>query len=177
MTWKIGLIVAVIVLSIWLLWPLNKTINLGLDLRGGMHLIMEVVTDEAIAIQSDMSVAQLKGLFKDGSIKYEKIARKGFNKIEITGTLLDDERKIKDILDDDFRDWTYTLGGSLISLALRPNIEQQLRDQSVDQALETIRNRVDEFGVAEPTIQKEGMAGDKLLIDLPASTTLNWSKP
>ena len=92
----------------------------------------------------------------------KRSSRKGFNKIEITGTLLDDERKIKDILDDDFRDWTYTVGGNLISLALRPNIEQQLRDQSVDQALETIRNRVDEFGVAEPTIQKEGLAGDKI---------------
>jgi preprotein translocase subunit SecD len=167
MTWKIGLIIAVVVLSIWLMWPLDKKLNLGLDLKGGMHLIMEVETDEAIAIQTDMSVTQLKGLFGDGSIKYEKIARRSFDKIEITGTLLDDERKIKDILDDDFRDWTYTVGGNLVSLALRPNIEQQLRDQSVDQALETIRNRVDEFGVAEPTIQKEGLAGDKILIELP----------
>lgn len=167
LTWKIGLIIAVIALSIFLLYPPKDKINLGLDLRGGMHLIMEVVTDEALAIQTDMSATQLRGLFKDGSIKYDKIARKGFSKIEITGTLMDDERKIKDILDDDFRDWTYTVGGNLISLGLRPNIEQQLRDQSVDQALETIRNRVDEFGVAEPTIQKEGLAGDKLLIDLP----------
>jgi preprotein translocase subunit SecD len=157
LTWKVGLIIAVIALSIFLLYPPKDKINLGLDLRGGMHLIMEVVTDEALAIQTDMSATQLRGLFKDGSIKYDKIVRKGFSKIEITGTLTDDERKIKDILDDDFRDWTYTVGGSLISLALRPNIEQQLRDQSVDQALETIRNRVDEFGVAEPTIQKEGL--------------------
>jgi preprotein translocase subunit SecD len=134
MTWKIGLIIAVVALSIWLLWPLNKTINLGLDLKGGMHLIMEVVTDEALVIQTDISATQLKSMFKDGSIKYEKIVRKGFNKIEITGSLLDDERRIKDILDDDFRDWTYTFGGSLISLTLRPNIEQQLRDQSVGRA-------------------------------------------
>jgi preprotein translocase subunit SecD len=167
LTWKIGLIVAVIALSIFLLYPPKDKINLGLDLKGGMHLIMEVVTDEALAIQTDMSAAQLRGLFKDGSIQYDKIARKNFNKIEITGTLMSDERKIKDILDDDFRDWTYTVGGNLVSLALRPNIEQQLRDQSVDQALETIRNRVDEFGVAEPTIQKEGLAGDKILIELP----------
>jgi preprotein translocase subunit SecD len=167
LTWKIGLIITVIVLSIWMLYPLKEKINLGLDLRGGMHLILEVVTDEALAIQTDISVTQLKGLCNDGSIKYEKVSRKGFNKIEMTGTLLADERKIKDILDDDFRDWTYTIGGNLIVLSLRPNIEKQLRDQSVDQALETIRNRVDEFGVAEPTIQKEGMAGDKLLVDLP----------
>ncbi len=61
----------------------------------------------------------------------------------------------------------YTFGGNLISLTLRPNIEAQLRDQAVDQAVETIRNRVDEFGVAEPTIQKEGLAGDRILIELP----------
>ncbi len=167
MTWKVGLIVAVIALSIFLLYPPKDKLNLGLDLKGGMHLIMQVVTDEALTIQTDMSTTQLRGLFKDGSIKYDQVARKGFNRIEITGTLLNDERKIKDILDDDFRDWTYTIGGNLVSLTLRPNIEQQLRDQSVDQALETIRNRIDEFGVSEPTIQKEGMAGDKILIDLP----------
>ena len=78
MTWKVGLIIAVIVLSIWLMWPLDKKLNLGLDLRGGMHLIMEVETDEALAIQTDMSATQLSGLFKDGSIKYEKIVAQGF---------------------------------------------------------------------------------------------------
>ncbi len=167
LTWKVGLIVAVIALSVFLLYPPKDKINLGLDLKGGMHLIMQVVTDEALAIQTDMSAAQLRGLLKDASIAYDKVARKGFSRIEVTGTKLDDERRIKDILDDDFRDWTYTVGGSLISLALRPNVEQQLREQSVDQALETIRNRVDEFGVAEPTIQKEGLAGDRILIELP----------
>lgn len=167
LTWKIGLIIAVIALSIFLLYPPKDKINLGLDLKGGMHLVMEVVTDEALAIQTDMSATQLRGLFKDGSIPYDKVSRRGFSRIEITGIRLEDERKIKDILDDDFRDWTYTVGGNLVSLALRPNIELQLREQSVDQALETIRNRVDEFGVAEPTIQKEGLAGDRILIELP----------
>lgn len=167
LTWKIGLILAVIALSVFLLYPPKDKINLGLDLKGGMHLVMEVLTDEALAIQTDMSATQLRGLFKDASIRYERVARKGFNRIEISGTALEDERKIKDILDDDFRDWTYTVGGNLVALSLRPNIEKQLRDQSVDQALETIRNRVDEFGVAEPTIQKEGLAGDRILIELP----------
>jgi len=167
LTWKVGLIIAVIALSIFLLHPPKDKINLGLDLRGGMHLVMEVLTDEALAIQTDMSATQLRGLLKDASIRYEKVTRKSFNRIEVTGTLLEDERRIKDILDDDFRDWTYTVGGNLVTLTLRPNIEKQLRDQSVDQALETIRNRVDEFGVAEPTIQKEGLAGDRILIELP----------
>ncbi len=165
--WKIGLIVVVIGFSIWMLYPLKEKINLGLDLRGGMHLILQVKTDEAIAVQTDTSATQLKSLFKDGSIKYERILRKSFNRIELSGTLFEDEKKIRDILDDDFRDWNYSFGGTQISMTLRPNVEQQMRDQAVEQALETIRNRVDEFGVAEPTIQREGLSGDKLLVELP----------
>ncbi len=167
LTWRIGLVLAVVVLSIVMLVPPKDKINLGLDLKGGMHLILQVVTDQAITIQTDNNVNQLKNTLKEGSIKFDKVIRKAFNRIEITGTGLDDERKIRDILDDDYRDWTYSFGGNLISLNLRPNIENQLRDQAVEQALETIRNRVDEFGVAEPIIQREGLSGDRLLVDLP----------
>jgi len=167
LTWKIGLVVAVIVLSIVMLVPPKDKINLGLDLKGGMHLILQVQTEQAVAIQTDNNVNQLRNTFKEGSIKFDKVLRKAHNRIEISGTQYDDERKIRDILDDDYRDWTYSFGGNLISLTLRPNIENQLRDQAVEQALETIRNRVDEFGVAEPTIQREGLSGDKLLVDLP----------
>ena len=165
--WKIALIVAVLGLSVYMLYPPQKKINLGLDLKGGMHLILQVQTDEALKVQTDIGINQLRGLFKDGSIKYEQVIRRAFNKIEISGTLYEDERKIRDILDDDFRDWTYSAGGGQFTLTLRPNIESQLRDQTVSQALETIRNRVDEFGVAEPTIQREGLSGDKLLVELP----------
>jgi preprotein translocase subunit SecD len=166
-TWKIVLIACVIVFSIWMLYPLKQKINLGLDLRGGMHLILGVETDKAISMQTDTSITQLRSLFKDGSIKYENISRKGIDKIDITGSLYEDERKIRDILDDDFRDWTYSFGGGMVSIALRQNIEKQMRDQAVDQAVETVRNRVDEFGVAEPVIQKEGLAGDRILVELP----------
>ena len=168
MTWKVGLIIAVIVLSIWLMWPLDKKLNLGLDLRGGMHLIMEVETDEAIAIQADMSVTQLKGLFKDGSIKYDKIVRKGFDKIEITGTLQDDERKIKDILDDDFRDWTYTVrrqpdsgraAAQHRAAAARPVGRPGAGDHPQP------RRRIRRGRAHHP--EGRASAGDKILIELP----------
>ncbi len=165
--WKIGLILAVIVFSIWMATPLSEKINLGLDLKGGMHLILEVQTDEAIKIQTDQAVNQLRDLLKEAGVKYDKIVRKGTNRIEIVGTAFEDEGKIRDILDDDFRDWDYSPSGNAFVLKLRPNIEMRLKDQSVNQALETIRNRVDEFGVSEPVIQKEGMSGDRLLVQLP----------
>lgn len=167
MGWKVGLILAVIVFSVWMFYPPKDKINLGLDLKGGMHLILEVQTDEAIRIQTDQSVEQLKSSLKKDGIKFEKVKRVGVNKIEIIGTSFDDERIVKDILEDDFRDWRITYSSNRIIMALRPNVEMKMRDQSVDQALQTIRNRVDEFGVAEPVIQKEGLSGDRLLVQLP----------
>ena len=59
LSWKIGFIVVVIGFSIWMLYPLKEKINLGLDLKGGMHLILQVKTDDAIAVQTDTSATQL----------------------------------------------------------------------------------------------------------------------
>ena len=84
--------------------------------------------------------------------------RKGFNRIEIVGIAVRRrDAKSRTSWTTISVTGTIPFGGSLISMTLRPNMEQQMRDQSVDQALETIRNRVDEFGVAEPTIQREGL--------------------
>ncbi len=166
--WKIGLIVFVIGLSVISIYPPDKKINLGLDLRGGMHLVLEVQTDKAIEIQTEQSLEQLRVLLKESSIKHESIKRVGTNKIELHGISVDDERKVKDILDDEFKDYEYVFAGTQTTLSLIPNVEMRMRDLSIDQAIETIRNRVDEFGVSNAAIQKIGLGGgDKILVQLP----------
>jgi preprotein translocase subunit SecD len=165
--WKIGLILLVIVFSIVMFYPPKDKIKLGLDLKGGMHLVMQVITDEAIKIQTDQNITQLKSQLNDSSIKYEAITRKDINKFEVSGISYEDEGNIKDILDDYFKDWNSVFPNYRVTLTLRPNIERQMREQSVNQALETIRNRIDEFGVSEPVIQKELLSEDRLLIQLP----------
>jgi preprotein translocase subunit SecD len=165
MGWKILLILAVIVFSVAMLYPPGEKINLGLDLKGGMHLVFSVETDEAIKMQTDNEVARLKKDLKELSIKYENVVRQGFDKIDIFGTVFEDEEKIKDLLGDVYKDWDYMFTSTGVTVSLRPNIEMQLKDQTVNQALETIRNRVDEFGVAEPVFQRQG--GNHLLIELP----------
>jgi preprotein translocase subunit SecD len=163
--WKILLILAVIVFSLVMLYPPGEKINLGLDLKGGMHLVFRVETDEGIKKQTDNEVVRLKKELNELSIKYDNILRQGSNKIDIIGATYEDETKIRELLDDIFRDWDYVVTGSGVTLSLRPNIEMQMGEQTVNQALETIRNRVDEFGVAEPVFQREG--DDRLLIELP----------
>ncbi len=163
--WKLVLILAVIVASVILVYPPGEKINLGLDLKGGMHLVFSVKSDEAIRMQTENEVARLKKDLSELSIKFEKIIPQGTNKIDIIGTIYDDEGKIKELLDDQYRDWDNGFTGTGVSLSLRPNVEVQLKDQTVIQALETIRNRVDEFGVAEPVFQRQG--SNHLLIELP----------
>ncbi len=166
--WKVGLIALVIIFSILMIYPPDKKINLGLDLKGGMHLVLEVQTDKAIEIQTEQSIEQLKSLLKESSIKYERVRRVDINKIEILGILLDDERKVKDIFDDEFKDYEYVFAGTQITLSIIPNVEIKMRELSIDQAIETIRNRVDEFGVSNAAIQKIGMGGgNKILVQLP----------
>ena len=167
MSWKIILILGVIVFSVVMFLPLKEKVKLGLDLKGGMHLILEVQTDEAIRIQTDQGVETLKAQMKEAGIAYEKISRDGISSITGSGIPYERQRDVKDILDDDFRDWKYTYTGMGFTLSLKPNIEMRMRDQSVDQALQTIDNRVNEYGVAEPVIQKEGLSGDRLLVQLP----------
>jgi len=165
MGWKVGLILAVIAFSLVMFYPPGEKINLGLDLKGGMHLVFRVESDEAILMQTNNNVVRLKSLLKESSIKFDRVVRQGGNKIDITGTVFEEEEKIKDILDDYFGDWDYLFSSAGVALSLRPNIEMQLKEQTVNQALETIRNRVDEFGVAAPVFQRQG--SNRLLIELP----------
>ncbi|NIM16007.1 MAG: protein translocase subunit SecD [Candidatus Aminicenantes bacterium] len=165
MGWKIVLILAVIVFSVVMSYPPSEKINLGLDLKGGMHLVFRVETDEAIQGQTDNAVVRLKGVLKQHSIQFEKVIRQGRNKIDIIGTSYEHEERLRDRLDEEFREWDYIFTGTGVALSLRPNVEMRMKEQTVNQALGTIQNRVDEFGVASPVFQRQG--SDRLLIELP----------
>ncbi len=165
--WKIILVLAVIVLALFLSYPPGKKINLGLDLEGGMHLVFQVVTDDAINIETDQEITRLQDQLKRKNVTYGKIPKGEIGKFSIQNINPDQEGQIRDILDDYFKEWNYTIIGNTVSLSIRPNIAQYLRDQSVNQAKETIQNRVDQFGVAEPVIQRQGLGGERLIVELP----------
>ncbi len=163
--WKVIFIIAIIAISVFLIYPPKEKINLGLDLKGGMHLVFRVEIEEVVQKQTDNSVVRLRTLMKEASIKFEKVVREGTNKINVIGTNYSDEASIKKILEDNFQEWDSLISANTVMLTLRANIEQQMKDQAVDQALETIRNRVDKFGVTEPVFQREGT--DRIMIQLP----------
>ncbi len=165
--WKIILTVGIAVLAIYLAYPPAKKINLGLDLQGGIHLVLQVMTDDAINIETDQEITRLQDQLKKQNFTFKAVVKGKIGEISVQGISSDQEGKIRDLLDENFREWDSAFVGDTASLILKAGVMQYLRDQAVNQALETIRNRVDQFGVAEPTIQRQGLTGDRIIIELP----------
>ncbi|MGD8536241.1 MAG: protein translocase subunit SecD, partial [Candidatus Aminicenantes bacterium] len=164
--WKSILVLAVIVLAVFLAYPPGEKIHLGLDLEGGMHLVLEVITEDALSIETSQEILRLEAELKDENLTYTTVSKDGISQFSILEINLDQENEIRDILDEKFRDWDYSIIGNTVSVSLKSGAVNYLRDLSVRQARETIQNRVDELGLAEPTIQRQG-TGNRIIVELP----------
>ncbi|MBN2409103.1 MAG: protein translocase subunit SecD [Candidatus Aminicenantes bacterium] len=165
--WKIILTLGIIALAVFLAYPPAQKINLGLDLRGGIHLVLQVITDDAINMDMDEEINRLQDQLKKKNLDFSSIVKGRIGQVNLQGINPDQEGAVRDLLDENFQNWDYVLIGGTASLTMKGQVQMYLRDQAVNQALETIRNRVDEFGVAEPTIQRQGLAGERIIIELP----------
>lgn len=166
--WKVILVVIIILLAIFISYPPGDKINLGLDLKGGMHLVLQVVTEDAINMETDQEIVRLQELLKKNDIEVKTIAKEKPGQFVIQEINPEQEGKIKELLDDYFQEWNCSFIGRTVSLSMKANVAMYRREQSVKMALETINNRVNEFGLTEPTIQRQGIAGgDRIIVELP----------
>jgi len=167
--WKVVLVVAVIALCLYLAYPPSEKIHYGLDLQGGMHLVLQVMTDDAINYETDQAVLSLREELQKENITYTSVSKlEGqIGEFTIQEFDLEKEREIEDMLDDYFRDWDYTVRNGSFFISLKSGSDFYMRNQSVQQALETLGNRVNELGLTEPTIQRQGLSGDRIIVELP----------
>jgi preprotein translocase subunit SecD len=163
--WKVILTLALIAGAVIISYPPAEKIKLGLDLKGGVHLVLQVMADDSINAETDQELARMEELFKKNSITFQSAVKEGTGRFSVSGLLADQEGKTRDLFDQYARDWDFSFVGDRVVLTLKPLVAQALRDQAVSQTLETIRNRVDQFGVAEPLIQRQG--ANKLVVELP----------
>ena len=166
--WQRVILVAVVVLgSVWSLYPPNRTLNLGLDLQGGIHLVLGVETDKHVASQTDRAAEDLKATLERKGIALKRIAREGDATVVVElanrDSWNDALTAAAELQNFDRRDEDQAAGR--FKLVMSERAINRLRDDAVRQGLETIRNRVDQFGVAEPTITRQG--SDRILIQLP----------
>jgi preprotein translocase subunit SecD len=144
-------------------------LNLGLDLRGGTHLVMAVDVNKAVENALDRDATDLKREAGEAKIAVDSAARKD-SQIEVSLNGTADRTQFGDFVKEHFPNLdiegsSTQDGRAVFRLAMSPREEKRLRDSALEQSLETIRNRVDQFGVAEPIIQREG--DQNIVIQLP----------
>ena len=166
--WRIALIVVVVGISAWSLYPPQEKINLGLDLKGGIHLVLKVETDDAIKAELDDASRRLESAAEDkkltlGEVTVEPAAKRF--RVALPADV--DRTALQKLVDDYLPNYTVSRSADAWTFSFQPNVERNVRDMAIRQALETIRNRVDQFGVSEPVIQRQGQDSDRILIQLP----------
>ncbi len=160
------------------LWP-HKKINLGLDLQGGMHLALEVETDKAVASTLERIVQELRDQSRSKGIQGLQAERVDGDRIQISVQGQANISKFQTLLDSDFpdlREQDRTLSGEQLQLVLDmpPKEADRIKELATAQALETIRNRIDQFGVSEPDIRRQGE--NRILIQLPGISDTERAK-
>jgi len=160
------------------LWP-HKKINLGLDLQGGMHLVLEVNTEKAVESAVERNFQEIRELVKKNQIQNVSVERPSPLKISVQVQGKENIDKFKALLEKDLRDLRISsrhedTESYAAVLDLPDNESDHIKKMSVDQALETIRNRVDQFGVSEPDIRRQGE--NRILIQLPGITDTQRAK-
>ena len=145
----------------------NKGITLGLDLQGGIHLVMEVDEDRAVEIAVDRSVASLQDVLVEKKIPVESVTRTGPAQITIQFQNAELKAQIQKVIDDypTFSETESAASANRLVWELREVEAKRIKDSAINQALETIRNRIDQFGVAEPIVQRQGLK--QIVVQLP----------
>src|SRR5712692_1244757 len=160
-----------------LLSNIQKRIRLGLDLRGGSHLILQVQVQDAVRAQADGIIERLRSDFNRQNIPFADITRNDPQKIEeadsieirVKGIPSERSSDFKAMIDDRFGDWLYSpLDSTSWRLTMKPAVLHQLKLDTVEQSLRTIDSRINALGLTEPTIQKYGGSDDyRILVELP----------
>lgn len=167
--WKIPLILFAILGSAYLAYPLKDKIALGLDLQGGMHLVLEVQTEKAVEASLERIAGDIKREIEEEDYEVDRVRADIKNKT-ITVLMVDaiDLKPVEDIMKN-YTAYLQNEGvvreGRGYLFRLSKEEENRIEQNAVSQGLETIRNRVDQFGVSEPTIQAQGEK--RILVQLP----------
>jgi preprotein translocase subunit SecD len=143
----------------------GKPMYMGLDLRGGVHFLMQVDIDEVRKQTEERFVTELRSSLRDKKIRFRSVSRASTGGIEVTFLNQGAKTAALEVIGKDFRDLDVTDGGDAadfpIKLQPKPAFVTESRKTAIKQNLTTLRNRINEFGVAEPVIQQQG---DRLIV-------------
>jgi preprotein translocase subunit SecD len=156
--------------SPWNKYMPKEKIHLGLDLQGGMHLVLEIDTDKALEAMMERTSNDLKESLMDNKVRFRNLEKAKGATISMELTESSGKTALEKVLQDKYPDLEIDSaspreGGELVTLKFNDKKAAEKKKSIVEHSLETIRNRVDQFGIAEPEIVPEG--NNRILIQLP----------
>src|SRR6202035_1389722 len=186
LTWRLAAVVVILFVFLFgifgipqsfsghgLLDAMTKRINLGLDLRGGTHLILQVQVNDAVNADSDNAVEVLKEQLNKRKIAFSDISKpdptNAPDKIVVKGVSPDGRKDLLDIVSERLPEYNLSSGAdNTWTLGMKPQMLAELKPKAVSQAIETIRNRTNQLAVSEPTIQEHSLGQYQILVQLPS---------
>jgi len=183
--WKLGLILGTLIFFLFgifgipksfsgdgLLASMREHIHLGLDLRGGTHLILQVQVNDAVNVDAQNAIETLKEQMRNRKIDYNDITQSDLQNnpdhIVVKGVQPSSRTDLLSIVSDRLPEYEITGGAdNSWNLSMKPQLLSDLKNKAVTQAIETIRNRIDALGVSEPAIEPHGLGTYQILVQLP----------
>ncbi|MGH9528807.1 MAG: protein translocase subunit SecD [Terriglobales bacterium] len=183
--WKLGAIIAILLVFLYgifgvpqswsghgLLAAMESRINLGLDLKGGTHLILQVQVNDAVNVETDSAIERLKEDLRTHKINYTEITKPDPvnhpEQILIKGSPPESSSDLRSIVEDRLPEYDLkSAGENSWTVSMKPQALTDLKKQAVTEAISTIRTRIDSLGVTEPTIQEHGLGEYQILVQLP----------
>ena len=156
-------------------WLPDSRLNLGIDLQGGLHLVMGVDTTKAVLDRADRVCDEISDAMEDKGTPLERCRRDDEAPVlTITQKGGNDWTNLKELLD--FREGNWSVlsrSGLVVAFGMTEDYEARLRDDTVEQALRTLRNRIDKYGVKEPELRRRA---DSIMIQIPGVTADEYEK-
>jgi preprotein translocase subunit SecD len=181
LVWRGLLIAAVVAMAGYTVYPPRETISLGLDLQGGVHMVLQVQTEDALRAERDKDMDRLLRELEDAGIEGVEARESQIeagdveapddsrdpNRFRLLGVEPAADEQVGDIVDEFELAWDTRREGDELVFERDAAEVSRVREQAIRQALQTIRNRVDEFGVAEPAIHRQGLGSNRIVVQLP----------
>jgi preprotein translocase subunit SecD len=141
---------------------------LGLDLRGGVHFLMEVDMESAIEKSLNRASGELRSFMREEKLRY-KAVQSSKQSISVRFTSAEARDAARLVLEEEFRDYQFEDSSDdrswFIQISFNPTALEEERRAAIEQNISTLKNRVNELGVAEPVIQRQG--DERVVVQLP----------
>jgi preprotein translocase subunit SecD len=154
-------------------------IKLGLDLQGGTHLILQVQVQEAVSEETDQTLDRIKTLLRDKTVRYDEIRKLSDTQILVHNIAPEQAGTTRNLIADQFPEWVISPAPGEPSgylLAMSQTQISNKQQQTMDQAEETIRRRIDALGLTEPLVAPYGQGDNEIIVELPGEGDPNRAK-